>query len=368
MPIHTLGRSPRAIAADLNRDGVPGPLGRDWSDTTIRGHTSRGTGIINNELYTGVMVWNRLRFIKDPSSGKRVSRLNPEEKWIRTDVPDLRIVDDVLWQAVRARQTELAKQFEATTIGVREARAKRMNGLRRPAFLPSGLLTCGCGGGKYAIIARDRYGCLHHYRKGKCDNGRTIRREVIEHRVLVGLTGKLVSPQAIGVAIQAYADETNQQNQERRQVAQVDRRALEKVERGIKGIMVAIEDGMYLPTMRTRLAELEAQKAEIVGRLAVVTAETPDVPFNVIEFYKAKVARLAVTLSEPAANDEAREDIRSLVGEVVLTPGNRRRGIEGVLRGDLMGILGVATGQRGSLWRRGITNAVAGPGFEPANG
>ncbi|MFD2238195.1 recombinase family protein [Aureimonas populi] len=67
------GKSPKAIAVDLNRDGVPGPLGRAWGDTSIRGHVSRSTGIINNELYAGVLVWNRQRFVKDPSTGKRVS-------------------------------------------------------------------------------------------------------------------------------------------------------------------------------------------------------------------------------------------------------------------------------------------------------
>ena len=30
-----------------------------------------------NELYAGVLVWNRQRFIKDPNTGKRVSRPNP---------------------------------------------------------------------------------------------------------------------------------------------------------------------------------------------------------------------------------------------------------------------------------------------------
>jgi site-specific DNA recombinase len=84
------GRSPRAIATDLNRDGIPGPFGHTWGDTTIRGHASRGNGVVNNELYAGVLVWNRQRFIKDPSTGKRVSRPNPEAKWIRTEVPELR--------------------------------------------------------------------------------------------------------------------------------------------------------------------------------------------------------------------------------------------------------------------------------------
>lgn len=56
------GKSPKAIAVDLNKKGILGPLGRHWGDTSVGGHVSRGTGIINNELYTGVLVWNRLGF------------------------------------------------------------------------------------------------------------------------------------------------------------------------------------------------------------------------------------------------------------------------------------------------------------------
>ena len=120
---------------------------------------------------------------------------------------------------MKRRQAELAKQFEATTNGVRAARAERLNRLRRPAFLLSGLLICGCCGGKYGIVVNDRYGCLGHFRKGICDNGRTIRRGDIERRVLAGLTDKLVSPEAVAVAVRAYAVETNRQtmNGERKQ-------------------------------------------------------------------------------------------------------------------------------------------------------
>jgi hypothetical protein len=209
-----------------------------------------------------MLVWNRQRFIKDPNTGKRVSRPNPEAKWIRTEVPELRIVDGELWQRVKQRQAELVKQFEATIKGVRAA---RLNRLRRPAFLLSGLLTCGCCGGKYGIVVNDRYGCLGHFRKGVCDNGRTIRRDDIERRVLAGLTDKLVSPEA--VAVRAYAEETNRQNHERRAQVEASRRALEKIERGIKGILDAIEDGMYQPAMKARMSDLEQQKAEIEARL-----------------------------------------------------------------------------------------------------
>ncbi len=198
------GQSPRRIAVALNHDGVLGPLGRAWGDTTIRGHVSRGTGIINNELYIGRLVWNRQRYIKDPSTGKRVSRPNSCEDHIATDVPELRIVEDGLWRAVKARQADIAKLFEATTMGLREARAKKMNGARRPAFLLSGLVTCGCCQGRYGIMLKDRYGCLNHFRRGSCKNNRTIRRHVIEQRALSGLTEKLVSADAVAEAVRAY--------------------------------------------------------------------------------------------------------------------------------------------------------------------
>jgi site-specific DNA recombinase len=58
------------------RAGIPGPFGHAWGDTTIRGHACRGNGVVNNELCAGVLVWNRQRFIKNPNTGKRVSRPN----------------------------------------------------------------------------------------------------------------------------------------------------------------------------------------------------------------------------------------------------------------------------------------------------
>lgn len=98
------GLSPQAIAQQLNAEGIAAPGKELWSATTLRGHAKRGTGLINNELYVGKLVWNRQRYVKDPRTGKRVSRINPESEWVTTDVPELRIVDETLWQAVKARQ------------------------------------------------------------------------------------------------------------------------------------------------------------------------------------------------------------------------------------------------------------------------
>src|SRR6478752_570671 len=93
------GVSPKQIAKNLNREAVPGPSGGPWSPSTIYGNAKRGTGILNNELYVGRLVWNRLRYVKNPDTGKRVSRLNPEAEWMRKEVPQLRIVSDGSWAA-----------------------------------------------------------------------------------------------------------------------------------------------------------------------------------------------------------------------------------------------------------------------------
>jgi site-specific DNA recombinase len=64
--------SPKFLAKRLNAERCPSPEGSPWNPSTIHGNASRGTGILNNELYIGRLVWNRLRYVKDPDTGKRV--------------------------------------------------------------------------------------------------------------------------------------------------------------------------------------------------------------------------------------------------------------------------------------------------------
>ena len=70
------GKSPRAIAKALNGEAIPGPSGGSWGPSTINGNAPRGTGMLNNQLYIGRLIWNRLRYLKDPTTGKRRSCLN----------------------------------------------------------------------------------------------------------------------------------------------------------------------------------------------------------------------------------------------------------------------------------------------------
>ncbi|WP_454624704.1 recombinase family protein [Bradyrhizobium cenepequi] len=359
------GKSPKAIAVELNKDGIPGPLGRAWGDTSIRGHVSRGTGILNNELYAGVLVWNRQRFVKDPATGKRVSRPNPESQWIRTEVPHLKVVDDELWRAARARQQQISALFGPNPANTREGRATRLHLANRPVSLLSGLLTCGCCGGRIGILTPDRYGCLNHHRRGTCANNRTIMRDKIEARVLAGLKDRLVSSEAVAEAVRAYAEEMNRLNHDRRAQAETDHRALQKIERAVAGIMAAIEDGLYQPSMKARMDELERQKAEITERLSQARADIPDVHPNIANVYRKNVARFTEALADPDGGREAAEALRSLIGKVVLTPGKKRGEVHAELRGELMGILEFSNTHENQRMSAVMPAVAARPRFEP---
>jgi len=334
------GKSPRSIATDLNHEGIPGPFGKAWGDTTIRGHVTRRTGLLHNELYIGMMIWNRHRYLKNPSTGKRVARVNPESEWIRTEVPDLRIIDDALWQVVLSRHNHLGEQYAAVISGVRKAHAtNKLNGMHRAKSLFSGLVFCGCCGGPYSLRGQDRFACSTHVSNGSCSNSRTISRPALEKRVLAGLKDRLMAPDAAAEAMRAFAEETNRLNHERRASGNAWRTELAKIKRSLKHMLTIIEDGGYTRGMTDRMRELEAREDVLNDQLSQEPADTPDIHPNISEIYRHKVERLAEVLNQPENRAEAAEAIRGLIEKITLSPGPQRGQIDATLQGDLATIL-----------------------------
>jgi hypothetical protein len=66
-----------------------------------------------------------------------------------------------------------------------------------------------------------------------------------------------VPPDNIDAAVAAHAVQTSCDNRERRNQGEADARALVKVDGAIAGIMAAIEDGLYQPSMKARMTEPE---------------------------------------------------------------------------------------------------------------
>ena len=214
---YAAGRSPQAIVAQLNREGVPGPRGRPWRDTTIRGHFTRGLGILNNELYIGRRVWNRQRFIKDPTTGRRRARRNAPELMVVDEVPDLRIVSDELWAAVKARQSAIRE-----SPGVSKARATHFWERRRAQYLVTGLVHCGTCGSRMASVGRDYLACSAARGQGTCDNRASVRRGPLEELILSGLQQRLMAPDAVEQFVADFHEEVNRHAGTRPQLGQAE--------------------------------------------------------------------------------------------------------------------------------------------------
>ncbi|WP_309085774.1 recombinase family protein [Chelativorans sp.] len=370
------GMSPRGIARELNEQGIAGPDGNLWNDTTIRGHAKRGTGLINNELYIGRLVWNRQRYVKDPATGKRVSRLNPPEKWIVTEVPALRVVDDALWQAVKAKQNEIAEKHAKVIAAVREHhRRNPLGSMQRPKSLLSGLVHCGVCGGPCSLRGQARFACSAHITNRSCGNGHTIARQALEERVLTGLRDRIMAPDAAEAALRAYAEETNQLNRERRARLERARAELAKVDRAIKEILDIIEGGGYTRLLMDRLRDLEVKQDALRDEMAGASNPLPEIHPNVGQIYRRKVERLAAALQHPEDQLEAAEAIRALIERVTLIPGAKRGEMEITLHGELGAILawlgaeGVEKPGNKNIprtKRSGVSGSmVAGAGFQP---
>ena len=147
------------------------------------GNAKRGTGLLNNELYVGRLVWNRQRFVKNPDTGKRVARINAQSEWIVKEVPELRIVPDDLWTAAKERQARTRHVMRT---------AGTLASANRPKYLFSGLTKCGICGAGYVLSYGNRLACFGARDHGTCTNRLTIKRDEVEGRVLAALKEKLL--------------------------------------------------------------------------------------------------------------------------------------------------------------------------------
>ena len=335
---YAVGKSPKRIATDLNQEGIKAPSGGDWGSSTINGNRQRGTGILNNELYIGRLVWNRLRYIKDPATGKRVSRLNPEAEWISQEVPDLRIVGQNLWDRVKTRQ-------KAITPDDAEGAPNRLHERVRGRYLFSGLTKCGCCGGGYSMISSTHIGCSTARNKGTCDNRLNIRRDELEARVLNALKGHLMDPALFKEFCDEFTRQMNRRRMEARAGIDAARSELRRIEREFETLMQALLKGT-LPEERikARSDQLEQRKAQVESTLAAAEEPPPVLHPSMAVIYRERVTGLYEALQQEGARATASDVIRSLVSEIVLTPAAGELLVD--LRGDLAGILAIASSDK----------------------
>jgi site-specific DNA recombinase len=328
------GGRPRQIVAGLNRDHIRPPRGPDWRASALVGNPQRGSGILNNELYVGRLVWNKVRMIKDPDTGRRVSRPNPKADWQVVIVPELRIISDETFeraQAIRIERGHVKPQFR-----------------RAPKRLLSGLLRCGCCGAGMALkdAAASKYRriqCSRMKEAGTCDHRHAYAIEPIERRVLENLAFHLRDPRAIERFVATYRAE-----RKRLAAGEAGRRAraekrLGEVKREIARLVLAIAKGTALAEeIGPLVAELSDERKRLEAQL---TAKETDAVValhpGAVSRYLTAVDELAATLAARALDptQESPKALRELIDCVMVHPAEGEPALE--IKGRLAALVGV---------------------------
>jgi DNA invertase Pin-like site-specific DNA recombinase len=345
------GLTAREIAAALNREGVPAPRGGTWNASTINGSKKRGNGILRQHLYAGRLVWNRQHFIKDPDTGKRVTRVNAEGELHFADVPQLRIIEEADWQRVQ----KIMAGKSSGSGGPKK---------RKSPHLFTGLMKCGQCGRSYVSGGGSewpRFICAGRREAGICDNNRMISARIVEQCALGAIERDLLDDRVVAEAVREYAAERKRLKASRLEADRRRSRRLGEVERAVKNLIALVESGADPQSVMPRLKQLEAERERLQDEGKGADSDVIEIHPGVADYYRTIVRDLRAALAErsPEQKREVLASVRSLVEKIVIYPSNDPQGRDLELVGQLAALFG-----RAKL-RSGMRRVVAEDGFEP---
>jgi hypothetical protein len=296
--------------------------------------------------------------MKNPDTGKRVSRMNPPSEWMTREVATLRIVSDEVWTAAKARQ-------EQTRHAVKSA--GHLGRARRPQYLFSGLTKCGVCGAGFIMAGRNRLACFGARDQGRCENLLTIRRDEVEARVLRALQEKLLRQDLFEEFCDEFTREMNRLRMEHRAGLSAAEREIDRIEARRKKLIEMVMEGVPPSEVKDELTANAARREDLKAKLAAADAPPPLLHPEMADLYRRKVTTLAHALEQAETRVEATEALRGLIDAIILTPADGELRIE--LKGNLAAMLSAATNAKRSPETGDLllqVEMVAGAGFEPA--
>lgn len=223
------------IMASLNARGIKTSYGRPWGRSSFQ-------KILSNERYRGIYIYGDVR----KEGG----------------IP--RIISDELYFKVQ----------EVITTKKNPQGRHRVNG----DYLLTGKLFCGhCKSPMTGVSGTGRSGNLHYYyvcqkrRTEKTCDKKNVRRDEIELQVAQAIKDYALKDDVI----EWIADSTVAYNERKEAESKVGilEDQLAGTEHGIKNIMSAIEQGIITETTKSRLVELESERAAIKANIAAARAD-----------------------------------------------------------------------------------------------
>lgn len=232
------------IIDDMNERGIRTKKGKAWNKSSFN-------KLLTNERYAGVYIYGDVR--------------------IPGGVP--RIVDQKVFDAVQNRLR--------TKSNPRRSSAPQRRRREDSVYLLTGKLFCGhCKSPMVGVSGKSQGASPYYYYscKGKrlehiCDK-KNIPRERIESFIATALRDTMLTTEAIHALADASVAYQNSQPIN----AEID--ALEarhkEISKSITNIMAAIEAGIFTPTTRDRLSELESEKRTVSTQLSLAKEEADE--------------------------------------------------------------------------------------------
>jgi site-specific DNA recombinase len=315
------GVSLRGIAHRLNEQMIPFPAEPTRRGARRKGWASSGVRVLLlNEKYIGRFIFGRRVFVKDPLTGRCRAHLRPPEDWQVVEHPELRIIEQALWETVQAKFRRLGDLHR------RERHNGRLNGRHVGAptgrsSLFSGVLRCGVCEGNMVVVTGDRqrgrrrYGCGFHREKGSqvCANNLTVKIETIERTLLAAIREKVLNPAAVRYLVVGV-----NRHLERQAARAADQRRgleqqLEHIEAELANIEKAILAGVVTDTTTALLKDREAQRQSLRARLQALDGQRAKGGRRVDDMLvAAQLAKLDDVLNEDAeaANAFSRQHVK----------------------------------------------------------
>ncbi|QDU19739.1 recombinase family protein [Urbifossiella limnaea] len=352
------------IARELTRLGVP----KGGRATTPGWHPQQVHRILTNAKYVGHWVWGMTTTVRD-SGGRKKQAAVPRGQEVTRDRPDLRIVEQGVWDRAATRLAELGATF-GTKDGQKRRGPKPNPADIYPRSPLGGILTCGACGAKLWLHhsnARRYYACPGA-KKGLC--GMTT--QVPADRAEGALTAYLLDllrgwPDWMGVlfrltcdAVRAAADRVPAERER-------DARRADDLDRQIRNLVDALAaGGLSSPAVAARLREAEGEKAEVERRLAGYAAVgSAAVALPDEAWVAARLGEWAARAASAAGPESLlRLALASAAAEPVIAAGKKRGFVRLRVRVNAWGALAAAAGDSLPATVRHAPAAPADPGPE----
>ncbi len=250
--MYAAGKGYNEIIDTLNAEGCRSKSGRPFGKNSLH-------DILRNEKYTGTYIFNRT--IRK-TGGKRNNHLSKsEEDIIRVENGIPSIIPKELWNEVTRKMN-----------GNKRARAANS---AKDSYLLSGLIFCGeCNGGMYGqrkFSGRNKnkyrcYTCGTRYRS-HTRSMKSVGADFVENVVIEQLYNEIFAPGAIERMADKLAEYASSRSNEITSNIRDFENELSGIQTQINNTVNAIANGMFHPSMKDKMDNLEARKATLAIRI-----------------------------------------------------------------------------------------------------